>query len=138
MTRTTRPTTRPPGDAGSIVLGWLTKLTLVMAGFGLVAFDGISLVTTHFTAADKAGEAARAASAECVSSKGNVQRSYDAAYAVALEAGDAIDTEGFSCLVDGAVRLTYRREAATLIMEKVGPLKKYTTITATGEASRAR
>ena len=124
-------------DTGSIVLGWLTKLTVTMSLVGLVVFDGISLVSTNFTASDRAGTAARAASEVCQSSKGNVQKAYDAAYAVALENGDAVDTEGFSCLADGTVTLTYRREAATLVMEKVGPLRRFTTVTATGTARPA-
>lgn len=138
MTRPTPQTPRPTGDAGSIVLGWLTKLTLVLGGLGLIAFDAISVGTAHLSAADKASTAARAASEVCVSTKGNVQKSYDAAYAVALESNDVIDTEGFSCVADGGVRLTYRREAATLLMSKIGPLEKYTVVTATGEASRPR
>lgn len=124
-------------DAGSIVLGWLTKLTVTLSLVGLVVFDGISLVSANFTAADRAGTAARAASEVCQSTKGNVQKAYDAAYAVALENGDVVDTAGFSCLTDGTVSLTYRREAATLVMEKVGPLRRFTTVTASGTARPA-
>lgn len=125
---------RSTDDSGSIVLGWLTKLTVSLSLVGLVVFDGISLVSANFTAADRASAAARVASDACQSSKGNVQKAYDAAYGVALENGDVVDTEGFSCLADGTVTLSYRREAATLVMEKVGPLRRFTTVTATGTA----
>lgn len=123
---------RSTDDTGSIVLGWLTKLTVSLSLVGLVVFDGISLVSANFTAADRASAAARVASDACQASKGNVQKAYDAAYGVALENGDVVDTEGFSCLADGTVTLSYRREAATLVMEKVGPLRRFTTVTATG------
>ena len=128
----------PPGDTGSIVLGWLTRLTVVLALVGLVAFDAISLVVAKYTAADRATTAARAGSEACESSQGDVQKAYDAAVAVALEFGDTIDTEGFSCLRGGAVALTYRHEAATLLVEKIGPIKGWTDQTATGESAPAR
>ena len=133
-----RPAPRPSGDSGSIVLGWLTRLVLVLSLVGLVGFDGISLVVAKYTAADRATTAARAAAEACQSSKGDVQKAYDAAYAVALEFGDAVDTEGFSCAPTGAVALTYHHEAATLLVEKVGPLKHLTDQSATGEAAPAR
>lgn len=125
------------GDSGSIVLGWLTKLALSLSLVGIVAFDGISLMSTKFTAADRAGAAARAASEVCMSSKGDVQKAYDAAYAFAAENGDTVLAEGFSCAAGGVVSLTYSRQAATLIMERIGPLKEHTTVTATGSARQA-
>lgn len=125
------------GDTGSIVLGWLTKLTVALSLAGLVVFDGISLVSANFTAADRAGTAARAARDVCQATKGDVQKAYDAAYAVALENDDVVDTVGFSCLADGSVSLTYHREAATLLLEKVGPLQRFTKVSATGTARPA-
>jgi hypothetical protein len=133
-----RPAAHPTGDAGSIVLGWLTRLVLVLSLVGLVGFDAISIVVAKYTAADRATTAARAAAEACRSSKGDVQKAYDAAYAVALEYDDVVDTTGFSCAATGAVALTYRHQAATLLVEKIGPIQHWTDQSATGEAAPAR
>jgi hypothetical protein len=129
---------RAGSDDGSIVLGWLTRLVVVLSALGLLAFDGISLVVAQFTTADRAGIAARTASDACEASSGDVQKAYDAAYAYAVEMGDAVDTTGFSCLRSGAVSLVYRHEAATLLVEKIGPIKDWAARSATGEAAPAR
>lgn len=130
--------TTGPSDAGVIVLGWLTKIVLSLALVGLIGFDLISVTVANFSAGERGSTAARAASAACQASKGDVQQAYDAAFAVALEYADTIDTKNFSCLPNGAVSLDYRHEAATLLMSKIGPLKKYSTATVTSEAAPAR
>src|SRR4051794_973027 len=43
---------RVQGDRGDVVLGWLTKLAVVLGLFGLIAFDGIAVVQAHFQASD--------------------------------------------------------------------------------------
>src|SRR5438552_3888444 len=48
-------------DRGDIVLGWLTKLIVVLGVLGLLGFDAISLVQSRFQASDRATTAASAA-----------------------------------------------------------------------------
>lgn len=137
MTDPDRMTT-DPADAGVIVLGWLTKIVLSLAVVGLIGFDVISVVVANFSAGERGTRAARVASSACLASKGDVQQAYDAAYAVALEYADTIDTIGFSCVPNGEVSLVYRHETATLLIAKIGPLKKYSVATATSNAAPAR
>ena len=119
-------------DSGSIVLGWLTRLTLVVALFGLLAFDGIALVKTSFTAADHATGAAKAA-ADTYRSTKNAQAAYDAAVATVDPASEGIDPKTFSVNpADGRVTLEVKSEAVTLWMQYLGPLKKYRVLTQTG------
>lgn len=124
-------------DRGSIVLGWLTKLTLSLAVLGVVLFDVIAITSARFTAEDHAQEAARAASA-AYRTPADLQVAYDAALAVVAVHGDTIDAETFTMTPEGAVTLTVRRTAPTLVVEKVGPLRSLTDVQATVSADRAR
>ena len=120
-------------DSGSIVLGWLTRLTLVIATLSLLGFDGIALVKTNFTANDHAGSAA-VAGAEAYRQTKNVQQAYDAA--VEAASGDAIDPKSFT--VDpsnGKIHLTVTETAETLWVHKIGALKKYALVHASADAS---
>lgn len=120
-------------DSGSIVLGWLTRLTMVIGVVGLIGFDGIALVKTDFAANDHAGSAA-VAGAEAYRQTKDVQQAYTAALDAA--SGDAIDPKKFT--VDpstGTIHLTVTENAVTLWMHKIGPLRKYTVIHAAADAS---
>ncbi len=120
-------------DRGSIVLGWLTKIALVLGVLAVLAFDGISLVRTEFTAADHANSAASAA-ADVYAHTHDVQKAYDAALALAIPQSETIDPKTFTVrATDGHVLLTLRREAQTLWLYRIGPLKKYVTQSALGE-----
>ncbi|MGB8652163.1 MAG: hypothetical protein WCD35_16045 [Mycobacteriales bacterium] len=121
-------------DSGSIVLGWLTKLAASLALVGLLAFDGIALVTTNFTAADQATTAASAA-ADAYKSTHDVQQAYNAATAAVAADGDTIETKTFRVDPDGHITLVLHRTATTLWMHRIGALKKYTEITQTGEGT---
>lgn len=119
-------------EDGSIVIGWLTRLAVVVAVFGLLAFDGIALVKTNFTAADHAASAAKTA-AETYRTTKNPQAAYDAAVAQVTADDETIDPKSFSVSQDGRVKLEVKAEAVTLWMHYLGPLKKWTVVTQTGE-----
>ena len=119
-------------DRGDIVLGWLTKLVVVLGVLGVVGFDAVALVQSRFQAADRATTAASAAATDFASSK-DLQKAYDAAYAT-LADGDTIETKTFAVGTDGTVRLRLHHETVTVLMHKIGPLKKYTDAVGTGEA----
>lgn len=124
-------------DSGSIVLGWLTRLTAVVALFGLLAFDGIALVKTNFSTADHASTAARAAADAY-----RATRDPQAAYAAAQEAvptGEVVDAKTFSIRpADGVVTLELKAEAVTLWMHYLGPLKRYTAVTQSATGAPAQ
>lgn len=124
-------------DRGEIILGWLTKLTLVLSVLGLVAFDGISLVQARFQAADRAQQAAGAA-ARAYGSSPDVQKAYEAALLEVAASGDTIAPTEFAIAPDGAVTVTVRRTAPTLVVEKVGPLRPYAEVASSATARRPR
>jgi hypothetical protein len=121
-------------DGGSIVLGWLTKLMVVMLLVGVVLFDFVAVGVSRMSAADDANTAAQAASQEWAHSH-NVQLAYNAAVQAIANPSERVLTRGFSMSPDGSAHLLLRRETTTLVAFRIGALKKYTTVTAHGEAS---
>jgi hypothetical protein len=126
---------RVNGDRGDVVLGWLTKLVVILGLLGLVAFDGISLAQARFQAADHATTAASAA-ADDYKSNHDLQKAYNAAFAT-VSGNDTIETKSFQVATDGTVTLRLHHEATTLIVNHIGPLKHWADAVETGEGRPA-
>src|SRR4051794_11394507 len=120
-------------DSGSIVLGWLTKLMVVMLLVGVVLFDFVAVGVSRMSAADDANTAAQAASSEWQHSH-DVQLAYDAAVEAISNPAEHVLVRGFTISADGSAHLLLRRETTTLVASRTSALKKYTTVTAPGEA----
>lgn len=118
-----------PGDRGDIVLGWLTKVTVVLGLLGLLAFDAIALGMGRLAAEDGAQEAARAA-VRTYADTADLQRAYEAALAE-TDVEQSIAPADFSIGTDGAVTLTLVHTSPTLVVEKVGPVRSWATSRAT-------
>jgi hypothetical protein len=121
-------------DSGSIVLGWLTKLMVVLLLVGVVLFDFVSVGVARMSATDDANTAAEAASSEWIHTH-DVQLAYNAAVEAVTNPAEHVLTRGFTISPDGSTHLLLTREATTLVAYRIGPLKKYTKVTATGEAT---
>jgi hypothetical protein len=119
-------------DSGSMVVGWLVKLAVVLTLLGIVGFDGISLAVTHLNSQDDANSAASAA-AETWQQTHSAQQAYQAAVDSA-GSNDTVIAKTFTIDADGTVHLSLTRKATTLVMYRIGPLKKYVEVTAKGEA----
>lgn len=124
-------------DRGSIVLGWLTKVTLTLAVLGLIGFDVVALGVARFAAEDDAQQAARAASA-AYRGPADLQRAYNAALAEVADGGSTIDAPSFSITPEGTVTLTLRQTAPTLLVEKIAPIRSWADVTTTVSATRPR
>ncbi len=124
------------GDRGDIVLGWLSKLVLVIGVVGLVLFDLVAVGQAHLQATDRASTAARAA-ADSYQTSRNTQQAFDAAYETLVD-GDTIETATFAIGQDGSVSLRLHHHATTLLVEKIGPLRDQASVVATGEAKPVR
>lgn len=124
------------GDRGDIVLGWLTKLVGTLAVLGVIGFDLVSLGAARFQAEDHAQAAVRAANESYRGSK-DLQSAYDAAFAEVTEHGDTIDPQTFSVGADGTITLTLHRTAPTMLVEKIGPVRKWTEVDVTVSARPA-
>ena len=126
--------TRNRRDSGSIVLGWLTKLMVILLLVGVVLFDFVAVGVARMSASDDANMAAQAASAEWAHSH-NVQQAYDAAVEAVSNPAEHVLVRGFTIDTDGSAHLLLRRDVTTIVAYRIGALKKYTTVTAHGEAS---
>ena len=51
-------------DAGTIVVGWLVKVALVLMILGISTFDAIAVGSAHLTTSDDANTAASAAASD--------------------------------------------------------------------------
>lgn len=118
------------GERGDIVLGWLTRLTVVLAVLGVLGFDAVAVGVGRLNAEDRAQAAARAA-VRTLGETSDVQRAYEAALAEIDPLTDTIAPTSFLPATDGAVTLTVTRTSPTLVVEKVGPLRSWATSSAT-------
>src|SRR5947209_6825097 len=101
---------------------------------GISTFDAIAVGSAHLTTSDDANTAASAAASD-------FQSSHSAASALRA-ATDAITNPNetmvpgsFTIETNGSVSLLVQRKVTTLVMFRIGPLKKYTLIKIRGEAT---
>ena len=123
-------------DEGTIVLGWLTKLVVVLSVLGFLAYDGIAIVTATFSTSDRANTLASEA-ADDVKSFKDINKAYDAIAAEAEADGDTIRPQDFTVQSNGSVTLVLRHETTSLWMHHVGPLRRFLQVHATGEGAPA-
>jgi hypothetical protein len=123
-------------DSGSIVVGWLTKVAIAVAVVGVMLFDVLSVTAANLGASDDASQAATVAQAEWRNSH-DVQVAYDAAVESLPSDSESISPSSFRIDPDGTVHLVVRRDAKTVLVRHIGPLKHYANVHASGEASPA-
>jgi Flp pilus assembly protein TadG len=122
-----------PGDAGGIVLGWLTRLTVVLAVAGLIAFDGISILTSKLSLEDAGDQAARTAS-ETFQRTHDIQAALARAQQTATEANASttVVADSLSVDPDGTAHLTVTRVANTILAEHLPPTRSWCDLRADG------
>ena len=122
-------------DRGDIVLGWLTKLTLVLGLVGVVGFDAISLTLGKLEAADAAETAAREAMFTYRDGK-DVQLAYESALgAIPADGSVVLDPADFTVHSDGSVTVSVTHTASTFLVEKVSAASDWAVSSATATAS---
>jgi hypothetical protein len=127
-----------PDDDGFLLAGWLVKTAATLAVVGFVGYDGVSLLATNFSLAGRADTyASTAADTYAAGSKDPqiIQKTYDVVYAAAKKHGDTVPTNSFHIQPDGTVTLTVTHDAPSLWMKSIGPLVKYTHVSASGRGA---
>jgi hypothetical protein len=129
-----RTSIRVRDERGGIVLGWLTKIAIAAALIGLVIFDGLSVGITKISLTDQGETAAREAS-EIWKSTHDIQQAYDTALGAAHEANtlNDIDPKSFTVDQDGTVHLRISREATTLVLQRIGALEDWASVSQEAE-----
>ena len=124
------------GDAGGIVLGWLTKLVVVLSLAGVVAFDAISIGASRLSVEDQAHLAARESSMELDRTR-DAQLAYNVAVATAVEshALNEVPPSTFAPAPDGTVSLELHRVAATLVVHRVPWIADWAHVSARAAAN---
>jgi hypothetical protein len=125
-------------DDGFLLAGWMAKTAATLAVVGFVGYDAVSLVATNLSVADRAGKyASTAADTYSAANKdpNAVQKSYDVVYAEAKKNGDTVPPASFHIKPDGSVTLIVKHTAPSLWMRSVGPLVKYTSVSAEGNGA---
>lgn len=121
-------------ERGTIIVGWLTKVAVVLTLLGVLGFDVISVATTKVGATDDAQQAARLGAERYADTRGDVQEAYAAALRYAEKKGASIDPADFVVEADGTVHVTVVKTATTLVFYRAGATKKWAHITADGSA----
>jgi hypothetical protein len=121
-------------ERGAIVLGWLSRIVVVLSLVAIAAFDTIAIASARFSITDDANAAAESANNAWSQSNGNVQFAYNAAAEYADAHGDMLTPKTFSITATGEVHLTLQSHATTLVVSHIGPLKKLAKTSAAGSA----
>lgn len=120
-------------DAGGIVIGWLVKLVVVVVLVAIVAFDALSVGISRLNGTDDANAAALAAATSWQQTH-NLQSAVDAAEEAIPDSHETLVPRSLSIDANGTVHLELRRQARTLVMYRIGPLRRYTFAVVKGES----
>ena len=117
---------RRSDDYGSIVLGWLTRLTLVLGLLGLVGFEVLSIAVAHVQVQD-IGQSAAQQAITSFQSNGNPALAYESARAYADDHDSTIRQKTFVITAD-SVRFELDKTAPTLVVSRIGALADYAEV----------
>lgn len=120
-------------DAGGIVVGWLTRVTIVLAVLGIVAFETLSILVVRMNIQDTASQAADDAQTSW-SSAHNPVLAYTTAETTAEQAGATIPQKSFVINPDGSVHFVIEETARTLVLHDIKPLAKLAYVRTTYHA----
>jgi hypothetical protein len=130
---------RLPDESG-IIVSWLIRIVVLLAVIGIVGFDLGSIVVNNVTLSSTAEEIAVAVSIDVTDQRGALfpdTRIYD--MTVAELQAEEIDNvrvvrKGTEIDEEGIIHVRLRRRAETLVADLIGPVKKYTVSTVSGQA----
>ena len=123
-------------DRGGVIVGYFTKIALVLSVFSLLCFDAVSVGTARIGVEDTAKGAARAA-AEQYNETHNPATAYSAAVRYADEHDAKVDKKSFTVADDGTVSVTVSQEATTLLVFRIKKTAKWAHVTATASTKAA-
>jgi hypothetical protein len=118
-----------------IVRWWFVRLVVVLAVLAVVAFDGISIMITHFTASDDANHVAQVAANAYHDSNDTNRNAAVLAAEQALPTGASIVPGSVSFAPDGAVNLQVRRTAKSLFLHVLEQTRSWAVVTESGSAN---
>ena len=124
-------------ERGGIVLGWLTRVTVVLLVMGVLAFDVFSLAYTNVRTVDDAGIVASTGAQSLMTNPGDYDLAQADSQAQAEELGVRMRNRDWWVDEEGEVHVTVSRRASSLVLHYIPQLEKYLTVRAVGTASAA-
>jgi hypothetical protein len=121
-------------DSGAARVQVLTGWLVVLAILGVSAFDTFSVMSSRVSTENDAQSAAYAASSAWHNSR-SVEAAYQAAVQTVAGNGETVLTQGFTIDLEGNVHLVLRSHVHGVLLDRIGPLKKYTVTLENGDAN---
>jgi hypothetical protein len=121
-------------ERGDVVLGWLAKVVVALTIVGILCYELVAYGAAKAGAADVANQAAIAAS-DSWTANHDVRAAYDAAASTAHASGGTVLAPSFRIDPDGTAHVSVRREASTILLRRIKPLRHYGVVV---ESSQAR
>jgi Flp pilus assembly protein TadG len=130
MTTRPDPSVANARDEGGIITGWLVKLVVILAVFGVVLFDAIGCGTVRMRTQDAAQQAARTAA---IKNNTNVAVATQAAtqYLATDYPEYQLVANSVVLAADGTVTLQVHGHADSIVLKHLGPLADWAQATAT-------
>lgn len=116
-------------DAGSIVFGWLGRITVTLTVIGLICFEMMSIVVTRVGLEDT-GQTAADRALTVYAESHNATSAYLAADQYAASQGAELVKKSFTVSPD-AVSFDLKKTAPTLLMYRVDATAGYAEVTTT-------
>jgi hypothetical protein len=113
-------------DSGSIVFGWLTRLTLTLTLLGVAAFEVLSIAVAHVAIEDTGRTAADRALTTYQDTQ-SVEQAYLAADQYASSQGATLVKKSFE-VSDEAVSFELKKTAPTLLLFRVDATAGYAEV----------
>ncbi|CAN5561409.1 hypothetical protein BH24ACT26_BH24ACT26_00400 [soil metagenome] len=122
-------------DERGLVVSWLMKLVVGLAVTGVVLYDAGAVMMNHVTLDSAANDIARelSSSVDATTPARTSPELTARAEVLARETGaNLVEAEPDA---EGALYVSLERRAETLLVRRIGPLKKWGTAVATGRAA---
>ena len=119
-------------DQGDVILSWLSRVVVVLAITAVIGFDALSIAVAHVSAIDDANTAATAASGAWHNDKGALAPTLLAAQISASQHNETVLPSSMTVDADGTVHLRLERDATTLVVRHIGPIKSWAVVVVKG------
>jgi hypothetical protein len=119
-------------DQGDVILSWLSRVVVVLAITAVIGFDALSIAVTRVSAIDDANTAAAAAATAWHSDKGALAPTLLAAQISASQHNETVLPTSLTVDTDGTVHLRLQRDATTLVVRHIGPIKSWAVVIVKG------
>jgi hypothetical protein len=121
-------------ERGDIILGWFTRVATFLLFLGIIAFEGLSLVSAHMNGADVANQVALAA-ADAYAPKHNAKAAYAAAEKEAVDHKAELLPDEFAIGADGSVDVAIKTTATTLFLYRTDSTAKWAIVKSGGHSN---